>query len=296
MTHSIVIPVMDQLHDTKGIIALLKNITSSDPEYVFIDNSGHDNYEEFIYKYLKPKKVRYIKNEENKGVLSSLQQGYEASSGDIITFLHNDVFIYEQDWDRKIVEIMEEDKEIGLISAFGSSGVGPMGERIQAVRPGLAPGFSSMLEANIHGEKIPYGDKKYIACIDGFFMSIRKDLLKKTGGFDVNTYSWHHFYDRDIALESIRHGYKNLAYGLNCHHWCGKTASQPDYQEQVKKEYGSGKYQHTNEHSGDKAIHDDNMERFKNKWGEVLPIYVDPITGLLLQNEYKGDIIIGYES
>jgi GT2 family glycosyltransferase len=296
MTHSVVIPVMNQLHDTKGVLGLLKHITSDNTELIFIDNGSQDNYEEFIYKYLKPKKVQYIRNETNIGVLNTMQQGYEASESDIITYLHNDVFIYEKDWDKAVIEIMTNNPEIGIIGAFGASGVGPDGGRIQKVKYGHAPGFSSMLEAEVHGERIEIGQTKYVAIMDGFFMSIRRDLLKKTGGFDTKRYQWHHFYDRDICLESIRHGYKNIVLGFPIHHWSGRTANQSEYQEQIKKEYGHGHLDHTKQYVGDKATHDDNMARFGEKWGDVLPIYVNAENGSLEQQEpYKGNRIIGYE-
>lgn len=296
MTHSIIIPVMNQLHDTKGILGALKHITSDSTEFIFIDNGSKDSYEEFIYKYLKPKKVRYIRNETNRGVLNTMQQGYEVAESDIITYIHNDVFIYKQDWDQEIIGLMMGDPKIGVIGAFGASGVGPDGGRIQRVARGRAPGFSAMLEAEVHGERIPDGSTKYVAIMDGFFMSIRKELLDKTGGFDTKTYEWHHFYDRDICLESIRHGYNNIVLGLPIHHWCGKTANQAEYQEQIKKEYGNGKFKHTSQHSGDKATHDDNMERFRKKWGDVLPLYVNADSGAFDASEpYKGNSIIGYK-
>lgn len=295
MTHSIVIPLLNQLHDTKGILGLLKYITSDTTEFIFIDNGSDDNYEEFIYKTLKPKRVQYIRNDVNRGVLETMQQGYEACNTDIVTFLHNDVFIYEKDWDQKIISLMAGEPEIGVIGAFGASGVGPDGGRIQKVRAGYAPGFSAMMEAEVHGERIAEGDTKYISIVDGFFMSVRMDLLKKTGGFDTKTYKWHHFYDRDICLESIRHGYKNIVYGLPAHHWSGKTANNAEYQEFIKSQYGDGKFNHTKQYSGDKATHDDNMVRFGQKWGDVLPIYVNADSGLLDSSQpYKGDKIYEY--
>lgn len=296
MTHALIIPVMNQLQDTKGILGLLKYITSDSTEFIFIDNGSTDNYEDFIYRILKPKKVQYIKNEKNIGVLNTMQQGYKASDADIITYIHNDVFIYKQDWDQDIIALMMSNPEIGVIGAFGASGVGPDGGRIQRVPFGKAPGFSAMLEADLHGERIHENDMKHVSIVDGFFMSVRKELLQKTGGFDTELYKWHHFYDRDICLESIRHGYKNVVLGLPVHHWNGKTANQSEYQEQIKKEYGIGHFDQTKQYRGDKATHDDNMERFRQKWGEVLPIYVNADSGDLETGSlYKGKRIIGYE-
>lgn len=294
MTHSIIIPVMNELHNTKGILGLLKHNTSHSTEFIFIDNGSTDNYEEFIYKNLRLKKVQYIRNNENIGLVKTMQQGYEASSSEIITFVHNDVFLYEKDWDKRIENIFHDREDIGVVGLFGAAGVGSDGGRIQMVQQGKAPGYSGMIEAEVHGEKISPGSEVYVSIMDGFLMSVRKELLDKTGGFD-QTYQWHHFYDRDLCLESIRHGYKNLVIGSPSHHWSGRTANQPEYQEMIKEKYGSGKFDHTSQYVGDKATHDDNMKRFGDKWGEVLPIYVDKISGDLLKiPPYKGERIIGY--
>lgn len=292
MTHALVIPVMNELHNTKGILGLIKSVTSKHTEFIFIDNGSTDPYEEFIQKYLRPAKVQYIKNPVNIGLVKTMQQGYEATDADVITFLHNDSFIYEQDWDKKIVKIFETRPDVGVVGMFGAAGIGANGGRIQEVAPGRAPGYSSMLEAEIHGERIKPDQSVFVSTVDGFFMSIRREMLNKCNGFDQG-YQWHHFYDRDICLESLRHGYKNIVYGMNCHHWSGRTACQAEYQNQINKEYGNGKFDHTKQHVGDKATHDDNMHRFSVKWGPYLPIYINPNNGTMRTNRpYKGESII----
>ncbi len=296
MTHSVIIPVMDELHETKGIVNLIKEMTTDDVEFVFINNGSVNLWEEFIVKFVKPKKANFIRNEKNIGLVKTMQQGFEIAQSDIITFIHNDVFIYDKDWNREIERIFESDPTIGIIGAFGSGGVFPNGGRAQiGTEIGSPPGITNMLEGEIHGSRLSRGQLAYVAIFDGFFMSFRREMLVKAGGFDQR-YQWHHFYDRDISLESLRHGYKNVVYPLSCHHVCGRTANQPTYQEQVRNEYGAGKYGHTNMHSGDKATHDDNMQRFQEKWGESLPVHVDKNTGeYIAQYPFAGNRIVGYQ-
>ena len=287
---------MNELHNTKGILGSLKAMTSPDIEFIFIDNGSTDPYEDFVYNILKPKRVQYIRNEENIGLVKTMQQGYEVAQSDVITFIHNDDFLYEKDWDKKITDIFETRSEIGIVGLFGAAGVGPDGGRIQIVPAGQAPGYSAVMEAEVHGQRIPEGSEVYVSIMDGFFMSIRREMLDKCGGFDQG-YEWHHFYDRDICLESLRHGYKNIVLGLPAHHWSGRTANQAEYQNMVKEKYGKGRFDHTQQHEGDKATHDDNMHRFGVKWGPVLPIYVEPETGNMKpEMPYKGSSIVGYKN
>lgn len=296
MTHSVIIPVMNELHETKGIVNLLKMMTTEDVEFVFIDNGSSDDWQGFLQKFIKPKRMNFIRNEGNIGLVKTMQQAYESVQSDILTFIHNDVYIYEQDWNRQVENIFTNEPDVGIIGAFGSGGVFPNGGRAQVgTEPGKAPGLSSMLEAEIHGTKLNRGERAYVSIFDGFFMSFRRELLQKTNGFDQR-YQWHHFYDRDSSLESLRHGYKNVVIPLNCHHVCGRTANQPTYQEQVRNGYGQGKFDHTQMYVGDKATHDDNMKRFEDKWGDALPVHVDRPTGRYLSDHpFHGSTIVGYQ-
>ena len=92
---TIAIPIYNQLNDAKGSLGTLRYNTSDDTEFLIIDNGSTDNVENFIWKYLKPKRLHYIRNEENIGMIKTMQQGYEQSSGDVIAFLHNDVFVQD---------------------------------------------------------------------------------------------------------------------------------------------------------------------------------------------------------
>lgn len=294
LSHSIVIPVFNQLHDVKGILALLTKMTSRNSEFVYVD-SGIEPYENFIYKYLKPAMVSYVKLPQNDGLINSMNVGYnEAKNSDIITFTHNDVFIYEKDWDIRLLKFFEDHPDVGLVSLFGASGVGQNGARMQTVPAGRAPGFSNMVESDVHGMKLEK-EFQYVGTIDGFFFSVRSEILKNTNGFDTR-YKYHHFYDRDIALETIRQGYKCVTLDIPSHHYSGVTANRPEYQELIKSKYQSGEFAHTKQYQGDKATHDDNMQRFGDKWGSVLPIYVDKDSGELLGMPYGvGSKIVGFK-
>jgi len=286
MKLTLAIPFLNQLQDAKAPLATFRHNTSEDTEWLIIDNGSTDQIEDFILKFIKPKRMNYLRNESNIGLVKSYQQAYENCETELLAITHNDVFIFEKDWDKRVIKMFEEHPEIGGIGLFGSAGCGPVGERIQDVKyAGQMAGISNMLEAEVHGMRMDK-DWQYVSIFDGFMMIFRMDMLKKAGGFDQR-YKYHHIYDRDASLESLRQGYKNIVMNIPCHHLSGLTANRSDYQEWIKKLQGR--------EDGDMFTHDENSKIFKEKFKDVLPLYIEEDgsfrTSTQGQWAFKGDAI-----
>ena len=264
---TLVIPVYNQLTDSKGCMGTFKYMTSEDTEFMIIDNGSTDPYEDWVRKSLKPKKLNYIRNEGNLGMLKTLQQAYENCETDLIAISHNDVLVYEKDWDKRVSSYFEEMPDLGGVGFFGTQGCGPIGERIQDVAPGVCAGLSNMMEAEIHGARL---DRPWrsAAIFDGFMQIFRMEVLKKSNGFDQR-YHYHHLYDRDAALEVIKHGYKNIVVDVPCHHLSGLTANRSEYQTWIDMKTKNAGF------TGDKWTHDENTRLFTKKWKDVLPLYIE---------------------
>jgi glycosyltransferase involved in cell wall biosynthesis len=291
MNLTMAIPVMNQLNDCKGILGQLRSVTSNDTEWLIVDNGSTDPYEDFLTRYLKPTRLNYIKNKENLGLVKTYQQMYENCGTDLIAFLHNDVFIYEKDWDKRVIKKFEEMPDLGAIGFFGAQGVGPIGERIQDIEiPGQMAGWSSMLEADVHGMRL-HDEFKPAAVFDGFAIIMRMEILKKAGGID-QTYQFHHLYDRELGLLTLAYGYKNIVLNIPCHHWSGMTANRPEYQTWIDKKTQNKGY------IGDKYTHDKNTQIFNEKWRDYLPIYIENDFSFRKGQtnnawDFKGDKILG---
>lgn len=274
MKVTLAIPIYNQLNDCKGILALFRHNTSEETEFLIIDNGSTDPVEDFVQRQMKPKRLNFIRNKENLGMVKTLQQMYENCDTDILVITHNDVFIYEKDWDKRIAQVFEANHNIGVLGLFGSQGCGERGERYQDVpvhlAGSMAAGFSNMLEAEIHGLRL-HDNLRACSILDGFFLAINMKLLKQTNGFDQR-YQFHHYYDRDISLESLRHGYSNFVVNIPSHHLSGLTANRGDYQKWVREKVESTKQIITE--SGDQWAHDHNMELFLNKWRSATPLYI----------------------
>ncbi|MFA5013952.1 MAG: glycosyltransferase [Actinomycetota bacterium] len=292
---TIVIPIMNQLRDIIGILGLLKTVTSPEVEWLIIDNNSTDPVEKTFREYIKPKKLNYVRNKENLGLVKTYQQIYELCETDVLAIIHNDVYIYEQYWDRRILSYFEQMKDLGMAGFFGAQGCLPNGGRLQmSERADQAAGLSNMIEAEIHGMRMKE-EWKPVAIFDGFALIFRMEMLKKNNGIDQN-YQYFHLYDRELGLASLRLGYKNIVVNVPCHHVSGVTAVRPEYQEWINKKMGVEK-------DGDLLTHDRNTEIFKNKWGDVLPLYVNddfsfrsgevwPGSGFF----YKSDKIVNFKN
>jgi hypothetical protein len=162
-------------------------------------------------------------NKSNAGLIASCQQTYEyavAEGFDILVLTHNDVWLYSEPrntvtWDELIPNQWFHQPDLGIIGLLGSKGCGREGHRLDT--------FGSLIEMAGHGRKMTTWIEPAV-CLDGFFMACSMKMLKKAGGFDQR-YEWHHVYDYDTSLTSIKLGYRNAVVNIPCHHLSGLTAN-----------------------------------------------------------------------
>ena len=77
MKLTLAIPIYKCLHQAKGILGYLKYMTSDEVEWLIIDNASNEDVDIFVHKYLKPKRLNFIKNNQNLGLVKTYQQIYE---------------------------------------------------------------------------------------------------------------------------------------------------------------------------------------------------------------------------
>lgn len=293
---TLAIPFLNKLYETKGIMALLKQNTSDDTEWLIIDNNSDDNVEWFFRTVLKPKKLNFIKNESNIGLVKTYQQIIDLCETEYLSILHSDVFIYEKNWDQRIIRKFEEIDNLGAIGFFGAQGCDSNAGRIQDVEYyGQMAGWSDMLEAEIHGLRAKE-EYRPAAVFDGFALSFKMEMLKKAGGIDQN-YIYHHIYDREIGLVSLSLGYKNIILNVPCHHVGGLSTGDSRYLPSLRKELSF-----PDDKNPDAYLHEKNTMYFIQKWKECLPVYVENDFTFRIKTEnrfgtvvdYKGNKIVGY--
>lgn len=287
MTLTLAIPFYNQLDTVKGIMGLLKAVTSPSVEWLIIDNGSTDPVEDFFRSTLRPKRLQYEKNHENVGMVKTYNQIFNLVKTDLVAILHNDVYVYEPGWDKRVIHVFNNIDKLGSVGFFGSAGCGLIGERLQDTEyPGQMAGLSNLLEAEQHGIRLAQ-DFLPAAILDGFAMIFNMDMIKAAGGLDPH-YQYHHLYDRDLPLTALSLGYKNIILNIPCHHYSGTTANRTEYQTWID--------QTLKRSNADKYTHDANTVYFKKKWAHALPLYIEPDftfrKGRFYQYELKGDAIL----
>lgn len=259
MNITIVLPVMNQEEVTQQCLDHLRSHEGTAKLPVLIvDNGSRRPVREWIVGLRDGDFV--IRNEENVGVLPALNQAWQVlkNTTDYIFFTHNDMMMYEQNWDDKLVRVLTEkdaqrvhgdDQGIGVAGFYGAKGIGT--EDIykshyyihQLIRMGNISGCMRM-DPSVHGFRPPRGEVEEVAVMDGFSLIVATRLLNKIGGFD-RSFPIHHNYDNDICLESLDKGFRNIVISMDAQHLGGRT----DVGEDWATPFGKTKQQvHTDAH------------------------------------------------
>jgi glycosyltransferase involved in cell wall biosynthesis len=120
---SILIPNYNHAHFLDEAIQSALNQTYTDFELIIVDNCSTDNTDEIVAKYLSDKRVSYVKNEHNLGLVGNWNKCLELANGEYIKFLCSDDKFHPQLLE-KFVPIMEQYPNVSLVTSnkiyFGS--------------------------------------------------------------------------------------------------------------------------------------------------------------------------------
>jgi len=242
MKLSIVIPIMNQHQLTVDCLYNIQKTINEINEIIIIDNSDNDFLSFSEIKKLDSSllnKLKIIRNTDNVGVRESLNQGWKNSSGEIILFMHNDLMIYEKDFDIKLKKAFEKNKELGAIGAFGAKRIGDDNiYKVPYKMSQLARGgniSNARMDKEIHGFRNLKNEFENVAVFDGMFMCIKRELLDKVGGFDPITETFHN-YDNLICIKSLENGYENIVISLDVDHLGGRTTVIENWSEKFGKD------------------------------------------------------------
>lgn len=148
--------------------------------------------------------IRIDNRDNSHSLCSAYNLGVRKAIGDIVVFVHEDVFFITQNWGMLLHSKFNKDKTIGLIGVAGTQYI----SQDNPFWPAAGRPF-------IHG-KVIHEDKrlhKYIftifsesikdievVAVDGLFFSVRKTLFQNIK-FDEKTFDRYHFYDLDICMQ-----------------------------------------------------------------------------------------------
>ena len=153
------------------------------------------------FEYLK------INNRDNpRGICAVYNEGVRRASGDILVFVHEDVFFMEGNWGG-VLEQKFSDCTVGLVGVAGT-------QYLFADTPGWVAAGRPFIHGHVVHElsdgavynltvfNWDKGDSDVVA-VDGLFFAIRKELFNSIR-FDELTFDGFHLYDLDICMQVRR--------------------------------------------------------------------------------------------
>lgn len=157
---------------------------------------------------LVPLVYHRVENSENQfgGICRAYSAGFNQGEADIVVFVHEDVFFLQPGWGKQVLQLFDENPQMGLLGVAGSS-------RLQADNPLWVRAGRPWIHGRVmhwlnNGERIfstEYSGTaenvvQRVAVVDGLFMAVRRSSMQGLG-FDASTFGGYHFYDLDLCMQ-----------------------------------------------------------------------------------------------
>ena len=200
MGQSIGVPYQSQLH------------------VVIIDNGSDDPYREEDLGHV-PFVTSIIRNEENRGFYYPLLQLLNfTTSADLVGLMHNDLFIYEKNWDSRMVSSFVNNPRLGMVGVCGSDEIDDRGGR----GGGTMCNFLGQLgQRQEHTGKRVTGVHPAII-FDSMFMLMRRPVVDALSIDEHITLC--HFMDKLWPIKAMAAGWKCAVIGILVDHAGGQTS------------------------------------------------------------------------
>lgn len=172
-------------------------------EAYLLDNGSTDASSEFVKERFPW--VKIIKLEKNYGFAKGYNIAIQQVDAELVALLNDDTKADPQ-WLEELVKAIESDARI---FAVGSKIV--FYDKPNVINH--AGGFLTIVGAGIdHGifqrDSPEFSKPKYVGCVCGAAMLVRRDIFLKLGGFDETYFAY--FEDTDLCWRAWLSGYKSL--------------------------------------------------------------------------------------
>ena len=158
----------------------------------------------------------------NTPFMQAYQEVSENTSEDLIAYLHDDLSVYSQGWDERVLHEFD-DPSVGVVGFFGAFAACNPRLYVEPFSVGnfARAGVISNLRRDAHlvGER--YAGCADISQFDGLALVVRRNILEQSGGWPSQTR--YYGYDMWLSYEARRLGYRLRYVGIDCDHWSGKT-------------------------------------------------------------------------
>lgn len=198
MKTSIIILTYNQLYLTKQCLeSIYRHTNEEDIEIIIVDNGSTDG----TIDYLKSKSaLRTIFNKDNLGFAKGCNQGLDIATGDTILFLNNDTIV-THNWLDSMINLLYSHPKVGMVGPVSNYVSGA--QQIPVDYTNL-DGIQSFADSYCKEQQ---GRSKYVLRLVGFCLLVKKEVLKKIGGFDER-FLYGSFEDDDLCLRTLQEGYQ----------------------------------------------------------------------------------------
>lgn len=215
---SIVILTFNQLAYTKECVASIRKHTPEPHEIIFVDNGSTDGTVKWLRTLAREHgRCRLIENKKNQGFAKGCNQGIEASRGEYVLLLNNDVVVTPE-WLAGLLECLKSAPDAGIVGPMTNTISGPQktGGASCESASGLDEYARAFRERNRH-RRVP------LRRIVGFCMLFRRSLAAEIGLLD-ETFGTGNFEDDDYCLRAALSGRENrIAGDVFIHHYGSRS-------------------------------------------------------------------------
>ncbi|HOD35758.1 MAG TPA: glycosyltransferase [Syntrophales bacterium] len=215
---SIVILTFNELDYTKRCVESIRKRTPESHEIIFVDNGSKDGTVKWFKTFVtKNTNFRLIANKENLGFARGCNQGIEASKGEYILLLNNDILVTEN-WLPGMLEHLNSSPDIGI--------VGPMTNNISGIQKVEGVTYRSVDDLQVYAREFRNRNRHRRVPsrrLVGFCMLFRRSLVNAIGPLD-ETFGTGNFEDDDFCLRATLAGYRNVIAGdVFIHHYGSRS-------------------------------------------------------------------------
>ena len=215
---SIIILTFNQLEYTKKCVKSLRRHTPEPHEIIFVDNGSTDGTVKWLKTMVQENEnFTLIENERNLGFAKGCNQGIEASQGEFILLLNNDVVVAEG-WLAGLLACLNHAPAAGII--------GPMTNNISGPQQVLSDEYRSVDDLDKYAAKFREQHRHRrisLRRIVGFCMLFKCTFVERIGMLDEN-FGTGNFEDDDFCLRASLAGYKNYVAGdVFIHHFGSRS-------------------------------------------------------------------------
>lgn len=156
-----------------------------------------------------------IENYAQYSICEAYNLGIKLAKYPFLCFVHEDIIFKTQNWGKRMISLMENDQNIGLIGVAGSkfkssyplSGWG-QGPSLNKFKRGQ---ITHYYDNNELYEDFDFSTEKKefeeVVCLDGIFLFTKNEVLNHCK-FDDKTLNYFHGYDTDFSLQVFFKNYK----------------------------------------------------------------------------------------